>query len=91
MIKMKLIQRIKLILSLKTELLDFVDKFNTRYKETEEYCKKKEWKIYDNIHKTLNVVEDRKKNEISNNTDDVEWYNDRAVDISLKTFIIMNK
>lgn len=64
---------------------------NNRYKDTKEWCEKKEWKVFDNIHKTLNVVEVQKSKEVENNITNPEWYSDRAVDIALKTFIIVNK
>lgn len=88
---MIILRKIKLLLTLKSELLPLIEGINSRYDTTEEYCKKKEWKVYDNIHKTLNVVEETKKNEVSNSTENLEWYNDRAVDIALKTFIVINK
>lgn len=88
----KIIKLIKLINKLRknNDLFELVDKFITRYDEVNEYCKKKEWKVYDNIHKTLNVLEEAKKNEVESNTDE-SWYIDRAIDVSLKTYIISKK
>jgi len=91
---MSLINKIRLILSLKPELVNFVGELNARYDDTNEWCKKKEWKVFDNIHKTLNVVEEHKGNQLSNDLEDKvnrDWYQDRAVDIALKTFIVVNK
>lgn len=88
---MNLISKIRLILSLKPELVKFVGKLNARYDDTDEWCKKKEWKVFDNIHKTLNVVEEQKLREVENNVANQEWYNDRAIDIALKTYIVVNK
>jgi hypothetical protein len=67
-----------------------VEGINSRYDVTNEWCKKKEWRVYDNIHKTLNVVEGEKSKEIVSNLNQ-KWLNERAVDIALKTFIVVNK
>ena len=88
---MNLIKRIKLLWTLKSELVPLIEGINLRYDDTNEWCKKKEWKVFDNIHKTLNVVEEQKLREVENNTSDKGWYNDRVVDIALKTFIVVNK
>jgi len=88
---MNIINKIRLILSLKPELVNFVGELNARYDDTNEWCKKKEWKVFDNIHKTLNVVEEQKTKEVENNVANDSWYSDRAVDITLKTFIVVNK
>ena len=88
---MNLINKIRLILSLKPELVNFVGELNARYDDTNEWCKKKEWKVFDNIHKTLNVVEEQKTKEVENNVANDSWYSDRAIDIALKTFIVVNK
>ena len=88
---MNIINKIRLILSLKPELVNFVGELNARYDDTNEWCKKKEWKVFDNIHKTLNVVEEQKTKEVENNVANNSWYRDRAVDIALKTFIVVNK
>ena len=88
---MNIINKIRLILSLKPELVNFVGELNARYDDTNEWCKKKEWKVFDNIHKTLNVVEEQKTKEVENNVANDSWYRDRAVDITLKTFIVVNK
>lgn len=71
-------------------MLDLVSKANDRYDTIEEYCKKKEWKVYDNIHTTLNVLEKTKGDEVEGNVDE-SWYEDRAIDIALKTYIISRK
>ena len=88
---MNIINKIRLILSLKPELVNFVGELNARYDDTNEWCKKKEWKVFDNIHKTLNVVEEQKTKEVENNVANDGWYSDRAIDIALKTFIVVNK
>ena len=88
---MNIINKIRLILSLKPELVNFVGELNARYDDTNEWCKKKEWKVFDNIHKTLNVVEEQKTREVENNVANDGWYSDRAIDIALKTFIVVNK
>jgi len=88
---MNIINKIRLILSLKPELVNFVGELNARYDDTNEWCKKKEWKVFDNIHKTLNVVEEQKTKEVENNVANDSWYSDRAIDIALKTFIVVNK
>jgi len=71
-------------------MIDFVISLDNNYDTVEEYCKKKEWKVFDNIHKTLNVVEGEKSKEIVSNLNQ-KWLNERAVDIALKTFIVVNK
>lgn len=71
-------------------MIDFVISLNNNYDTVEEYCKKKEWKVFDNIHKTLNVVEIEKAKETQTHLNK-EWLNERSVDIALKTFIIINK
>lgn len=89
-----LIKRIKIAFSLRQELLQFVSELDSRYETTNEWCKKKEWRVFDNVHKTLNIIEEEKNKEITNNTlseQESKWYNDRAVDITLKTFIVVNK
>ena len=78
-------------MTLKSELLPLIEGINSRYKDTNEWCKKKEWKVFDNVHKTLNVVEEQKLREVENNIANKEWYNDRAIDIALKTYIVVNK
>ena len=88
---MNIINKIRLILSLKPELVNFVGELNARYDDTNEWCKKKEWKVFDNIHKTLNVVEEQKTKEVENNVTNDNWYTDKAIDIALKTFIVVNK
>ncbi len=88
---MNIINKIRLILSLKPELVNFVGELNARYDDTNEWCKKKEWKVFDNIHKTLNVVAEQKTKEVENNVANDGWYSDRAIDIALKTFIVVNK
>ena len=88
---MNIINKIRLILSLKPELVNFVGELNARYDDTNEWCKKKEWKVFDNIHKTLNIVEEQKTREVENNVANDSWYSDRAIDIALKTFIVVNK
>ena len=89
----KILKRLKLLF-LREELVQLSLELNSRYDVTNEYCKKKEWRVFDNIHKTLNVLEEEKNKEISNNTltqPELKWYNDRVVDIALKTFIVVNK
>ena len=88
---MNLVKRIKLLLTLKSELVPLIEGINSRYDDTNEWCKKKEWKVFDNIHKTLNVVEEQKTKEVENNVANDGWYSDRAIDIALKTFIVVNK
>jgi hypothetical protein len=71
-----------------------VEGINSRYDVINEWCKKKEWRVYDNIHKTLNVIEEEKAKEVTNTTlteQELKWYNDRVIDITLKTFIVVNK
>ncbi len=77
-------------MTLKSELLPLIEGINSRYDDTNEWCKKKEWKVFDNIHKTLNVVEGEKGKETGSNLNQ-EWLNERAVDIALKSFIVISK
>ena len=88
---MNLVKRIKLLLTLKSELVPLIEGINSRYDDTNEWCKKKEWKVFDNIHKTLNIVEEQKTREVENNVANDSRYSDRAIDIALKTFIVVNK
>ena len=89
MIKLQIIKRLKLLF-IREEMIDFVISLNNNYDTVEEYCKKKEWKVFDNIHKTLNVVECEKGKETGSNLNQ-DWLNERAVDIALKSFIVISK
>lgn len=82
---MNIVKRIKLLFT-KSELLDFFNDIDKNFINVNEYCKKKEWNTYDNIHKTLSIVEDNKKNEPTNSIKDDEWYYNRSVDVALKKF-----
>lgn len=84
-----IVKRLQLLL-VKEELLPFISEISERYDTTNEWCKKKEWKVFDNIHKTLNVVECEKSKETGSNLNQ-DWLNERAVDIALKSFIVISK
>lgn len=88
----QLIKRIKLLTARK-ELVDYFLECNSNYDKIMDCCKQKEWKMFDNMHKTLNILEtqmDKENNEGKSPRAD-KWYIDRAVDLGLKTYIITNR
>lgn len=90
MIKLQIIKRLKLLF-LDNEILDFVTEMNENYVDVEEYCKKKKWKIYDNIHNNLNIIESSQNEKSENTTDLNKSLKIRTINVVLKIFFTSYK
>ncbi len=76
---------------LRKELLDFTLELNNKYPSVQESCRKKEWKIFDNLHNQLNVIENNRNQKIKNHPINTPAFNKdylqgRAVDMALKIY-----